>query len=361
MSSVATITPRADRAAEALAAAGADALLVSDLINLRYLTGFVGTNGLAVIAPEWRTFATDFRYVSQAAEQVDPAFERQELPRDLVSAVEGLVPPGQLRLGFESSLPFRIYERLRSALPDRIELVPVDGLIEAMRAVKEPHEAERMQAAAALADAALGEVLGNGLIGRTEQEVALELEFEMRRLGAERPSFEPVVAAGAHGALPHASPRAVTIERGQMVVIDWGAQLDGYCSDCTRTIAAGPVGAREQEIYALVLEAQLAGLDATRAGTACADVDAAGRDVIAAAGHGEHFGHGVGHGVGLDIHEEPRLTQTSESTLEAGNAVTIEPGVYLPGDFGVRIEDLVIVTTDGREILTSMSKELTVV
>jgi Xaa-Pro aminopeptidase len=361
MSTTADTAPRSDRAVQRLAEAGADALLVSNLTNLRYLTGFVGSNGLAVIGPEWRRFATDFRYVSQAAQQVDPTFERQELPRDLVAAVEGLVAPGELRLGFETSLPFRIYERLRDTLPDRIELVAVDGLVEAMRAVKEPHEAQRMQAACALADAAFGEVIGRGLIGRTEQEVALELEFEMRRLGAERPSFEPVIVAGAHGALPHATPRDVVIERGQMVVIDWGAQLDGYCSDCTRTVAAGEAGEREQEIYALVLEAQLAGLEATSAGMPCRDADAAARELIDSAGHGPHFGHGLGHGVGLEIHEEPRLSQSSEGLLEPGNAVTVEPGIYLPGDFGVRIEDLVVVTGEGRDILTSVPKELTVV
>ena len=357
MSATSTTSPRVDQALARLQAAGVDALLVSDLINLRYLTGFVGTNGLAVIGPEWRTFATDFRYVSQAAEQVDPSFERQELPRNLVSAVEALVPPGQLRLGFETSLPFGIHARLREALPGRIELVAVDGVVESMRAVKQPDEVERIRAATALADAAFRNVLERGLVGRTEHEVALDLEFEMRRLGAERPSFEPVVAAGPHGALPHAAPREIPIEAGQMVVVDWGAQLDGYCSDCTRTLAAGPPDDNEREIYGLVLQAQLAGLSAVRPGVTGRDADAAARDVIEAAGHGERFGHGLGHGVGLDIHEEPRLSQSSEAELEPGNVVTVEPGIYLSGLGGIRIEDLVVVTDDGAEVLTPFTKE----
>jgi Xaa-Pro aminopeptidase len=183
----------------------------------------------------------------------------------------------------------------------------------------------------------------------------------MRRLGAERASFDTIVAAGAHGALPHATPRDVEIGEGEIVVIDWGALVDGYCSDCTRTVATGEVGDEEREVYALVLEAQLAGLDAVRAGTACRDVDSIARERIGAAGHGEHFGHNLGHGVGLDIHEDPRLSQRSDAVLEPGNVVTVEPGIYLPGAFGVRIEDLVVVTAEGREILTSVSKELTVV
>jgi Xaa-Pro aminopeptidase len=237
----------------------------------------------------------------------------------------------------------------------------VEGLVEGMRAVKDAGEVKRMRAASALADAALEQLLAGGLAGRTEREVALELEVTMRRLGAERPSFEAIIAAGPQGALPHAAPRDVEIGKGELVVIDWGAQLDGYCSDCTRTVATGEVGEPAVEVYGLVLQAQLTGLRAVRAGAERSAVDAAAREVIEAAGYGDQFGHGLGHGVGLAIHEEPRLTKAAEGKLEAGNAVTIEPGVYLPGRFGVRIEDLVVVGDDGCEILTSLPKELTVV
>ena len=209
-----TRVDRAARMAALLPDAGIDALLITDLINLRYLTGFVGTNGLAVIGPDTRTFATDSRYTEQATMQVDGSFERHELPRDTVSAIDELLPSGELRLGFETSLPFRIHTRLLGVLPDRVELVPIDGLVEGLRAIKERAEIERMREASALADSALEQLLGQGLVGRTERDAALELELAMRKQGAERPSFEPIVAAGAHGALPHADPRDVEIERG---------------------------------------------------------------------------------------------------------------------------------------------------
>jgi Xaa-Pro aminopeptidase len=245
-------------------------------------------------------------------------------------------------------------------LPDRVSLVGVDGLVEQLRAVKEPDEVARIREAAKLADAALDRVLADGLAGRTERQVVLSLTNAMYDLGASRPSFEAIVAAGPHGALPHAMPRDVQIGRDELVVIDWGAELDGYCSDCTSTVATGDVGAEAREIYSLVLEAQLGGLRAVRPGAGGREVDRVARDIIEAAGHGEHFGHGLGHGVGLAIHEAPRLSQRSGAVLQAGNVVTVEPGVYLPGKFGVRIEDLVVVTEDGCETLTSLSKDLTV-
>jgi Xaa-Pro aminopeptidase len=203
--------------------------------------------------------------------------------------------------------------------------------------------------------------LREGLIGRTEREVALALEQDMCERGAERPSFETIVAAGPHGALPHATPRDVPIGEGDLVVIDWGAQWEGYCSDCTRTVAAGEPGAEARELYELVLQAQLTGLEAVKAGRGGRETDAAAREVVRDAGHGDEFGHGLGHGVGLDIHEGPRLSQRSEDQLQVGNVVTVEPGVYLPGRFGIRIEDLVVVTDDGCEILTSVPKRLLVV
>ena len=204
-------------------------------------------------------------------------------------------------------------------------------------------------------------LLESGLARRSEREFAVALDFAMRERGARRPSFDPIVASGPHGALPHATPRDVEIKPGELVVIDWGAELDGYCSDCTRTVAAGEPSAQAREIYELVLSAQLAGLQAVRAGAGGRAVDAAARTVIDAAGHGEHFGHGLGHGVGAEIHEGPRLSARSDDELESGNVVTVEPGVYLPGELGVRIEDLVVVTDAGCEILTSLDKRLLVV
>jgi Xaa-Pro aminopeptidase len=213
--------------------------------------------------------------------------------------------------------------------------------------------------AAALVDDICGWIVERGLGGRTEREVAVALEHEMRLRGAARPSFDSIVASGAHGALPHATPRDVPIEPGCLVTIDLGAVLDGYCSDCTRTFAVGEPGERAREVYAVVLAAQLAGLAAVAPGITGRDADAQARAVIDDAGFGEYFGHGLGHGVGLDIHEAPRLSRTSaETPLIAGNVVTVEPGVYLPSELGVRIEDLVVVRDGSPQVLSGFTKEL---
>lgn len=355
-------TDRADRLAALLDERELDALLVTDLVNVRYLTGYAGSNGLAIVGLDGlRCFVTDFRYVTQSAREVT-GFERRTGHNDLLDEVPVAIPDGDVRLGFEDQhVPVRTCERLRGLLPVSVELVPAGGLVEQLRVVKDAAEVARIRAATELADAALRRTLEDGLAGRTERAVALALEQEMRRLGAERASFETIVAHAAHGALPHATPREAEIAAGSLVTIDWGAQLDGYCSDCTRTYAAGEPGDHAREVYELVLAAQLAGLDAVRPGVSGRDADAAARAVIDAAGHADHFGHGLGHGVGLEIHEAPRLSSTSTSTLASGHVVTVEPGVYLPDDLGVRIEDLVVVTDDGHERLTSLPKDLTVV
>ena len=356
------MSDRAQRAIGLLPEAGIDALLVTDLVNVRYLTGYTGSNGLALIGESACTVVTDFRYVEQAAEEVAPEFERRRGERDLLETVEESLPTGPIRLGFEEAhVSVRGYRRLRELLPDRVELVGAVDLIERLRAVKDSAEVASMRRAAALADDALRWLLEQGLTGRAERALALELEQRIRSLGAEEVSFPAIVAGGPHGALPHARPRGVEISRGELVVIDWGARVDGYNSDCTRTIAAGEPGEEAGSVYAAVLEAQLAGVGAVRPGAGGRAVDEAARGRIDAAGYGSQFGHGLGHGVGLEVHEHPRLSQRSDDILAAGNAVTVEPGIYLPGRFGVRIEDLVVVTDDGCEILSSIGKELTVV
>jgi Xaa-Pro aminopeptidase len=365
-----------------------DLLLVAHPVNLRYLTGFTGTNGLALIDAHedpCQRFFTDFRYATQSAEQVPALFERRIVTVDLFEAAAAeLAPPAQDagdstdssaapvaaapagggRLGFEEgALTVKRHTRLLELLGEEWELVPCGGLVEGLREVKEPAELARIRAAAELADEALRGVLEGGLVGRTEREVAIDLELRMRRLGARGPSFPSIVAAGAHAALPHAEPRAETIPPDTLLIVEWGADHEGYCSDCTRTYATGeglPPEARE--VYALVFAAQLAGLAAVRAGPNGKEVDARAREVIEKAGHDEHFGHGLGHGVGMEVHESPRLSRTAgEQPLRAGNVVTVEPGVYIPGRFGVRIEDLVAVTDSGCEVLSGLSKELTVV
>ena len=255
----------------------------------------------------------------------------------------------------------RTHAKLAEKVADGVELIAAGGAVEGLREVKDRGELAAIREAQALATAALERTLERGLVGRTEREVALDLEREMREAGAEEPSFPSIVAAGPHGALPHAEPRDAQISSGTLVVIDWGARLDGYCSDCTRTIATGELDGEAAEAYELVRGAQAQALAAVRAGAEGRAVDAVARDVIEAAGHGEHFGHGLGHGVGLEVHEEPRLSKSAEGELRAGNVVSVEPGVYLPGRLGVRIEDLVAVTDDGAEVFTTFPKTLVTV
>jgi Xaa-Pro aminopeptidase len=352
---------RADRVADLLGERGLDLLLVTNLVNVRYLTGFTGSNGMAVVGRDVRRFVTDFRYVEQAAAQV-PDFDRERGPQDFITALGDGWPEGALRLGFEDDhVSVRRHGRLRGVVPDRIELVPAGGIVESLRAVKDAGEIEKIRAAAAVVDDVYGMLREQGLVGRTEREVALALESEMRRLGAEEPSFSSIVASAERGALPHAVPAGVAIPPGTLVTLDIGARLDGYCSDCTRTWATGELPDDLAEAYALVLRAQEASLDAVRPGPEGSEVDAVARRIIEQGGHGEHFGHGLGHGVGLEVHEAPRLARTGDAALVAGNVVTVEPGVYLPGRGGVRIEDLVVVTEDGREVLSGTTKDLVTV
>jgi Xaa-Pro aminopeptidase len=367
---------RAGRLAEELRKLGLALLLVAAPIDLRYLTGFTGSHGMALIAaaedrehgdgagalPD--TFFTDFRYETQAAEQVPATFAREIVLGSLIEAAAGALPDAGGRLGFdETTLTVEDHARLAALLGPAWELVGCAGLVEHLRTVKDAGEISRMRAAARLADEALTGVLEDGLAGRTERDVAIDLELRMRRLGAESPSFGSIVAAGAHGALPHAQPRAQEIPKDVLVTIDWGAVYEGYCSDCTRTYATGEaISLQAREVYDVVLSAQEQALAAVRAGLTGRELDAVARDVIDGAGHGEHFGHGLGHGVGLDIHEPPRLSRTGgEAVLQAGNVVTIEPGIYLPGRLGVRIEDMVLVAEAGHEVLSGLPKTLTVI
>ena len=348
---------RADRLLEAIGERGLDCLLVSQMVNVRYLTGFTGTSGACIVTPDERLFLTDFRYVEQATDQVS-GFEQLTLGRDMAG---DLAKRLKGRAGFEDGhVSVRQRAKLQEKAPDGVELEAAGDLVENLRQVKDAGELRRIQEATELATAALQRVLERGLAGRTERAVALDLEHEMRTSGAQDPSFPSIVAAGPHGALPHAEPREAEIPPGELVVIDWGARLDGYCSDCTRTVASGEISQEASEVYELVRTAHAAGLESVRAGVPCRDVDASARDLIEAAGHGERFGHGLGHGVGLEVHEEPRLSQRAEEheLLRAGNVVSVEPGVYLPGRLGVRIEDLVAVTDDGAEVFTRFPKEL---
>src|SRR5262245_37463856 len=349
---------RADRLVELIAERELDQLFVSDLTNVRYLSGFTGTNGACLVGREGRVFFTDFRYTERAEHEVGGEWERPEAERELVPQIAARMKG---RIGFEDAkLSVRQLSRLEAAVSQEVELAPAGDLVEQLRAVKEPEEIERIAAAAELADDVFRWAAESGLAGRSERDVARACEARIRELGAE-PSFPPIIAAGANGALPHAEPGEREIGPGELVVLDMGAELDGYCSDGTRTFATGEPGDEAREVYDLVLAAQLASLGAIRPGATGSEVDAVAREMISEAGHGDQFGHGLGHGVGLELHEAPRLATTSEDELSGGNVVTVEPGIYLPGRFGVRIEDLVVVEADGYRNLSGTPKELTLV
>jgi Xaa-Pro aminopeptidase len=365
------VSERVERLVAELRERELDVLLLATPVNVRYLTGFTGSNALVLVGegerrPQHR-FLTDFRYETQSAEQVSDLFAREIiLDGKLFDALAEILAreDGSGRLGFdEVSLSVAQHTRLRELLPAAWELVPAAGMVERLRAVKDADEIASIRAACQLADEALRNVLGRGLVGRTEREVAVDLELQMRRLGADAPSFPSIVASGVHGALPHAEPRDEAIAPDVLVTIDWGALHAGYCSDCTRTYATGEhISSRAREVYELVLFAQVQGLAALRAGPSGQELDGVARAIIDAAGEGERFGHGLGHGVGMEVHEGPRLSRTAaDDPLLDGNVVTVEPGVYLPGECGVRIEDLAVVQSDGHEVLTGLSKELTVV
>jgi Xaa-Pro aminopeptidase len=330
------------------------------MINLRWLTGFTGTSGLAIVGPGRRVFVTDFRYAERVEREIGGPLEVE-----VVRAEQQLLPAlaGRLegRVGYdEDHTSVRSFRRLEEELPEGAELVPTRGLVERLRRHKDAEELRAIAAAARLADEAYAASLAEGLVGRSEREVARAAEAKLRELGGE-PSFPPIVAAGENGALPHAEASEREIRPGELVVFDMGAELDGYCSDCTRTFATGEVDGEAREAYELVAEAQRTALAAVGPGVSGRDADSAARDVISAAGRGDEFGHGTGHGVGMEVHEAPRLSQRSEDTLEAGDVVTVEPGVYVAGRFGIRIEDLVAITEDGFRNLSGLPKELRVV
>ncbi len=348
---------RGERLAASLAERELDRMLVTDLVNVRYLTGFGGTNGACICGEGDCLFLTDFRYSERATAEVE-GWEVVTVESDWLAGIAGHL---RGRVGFEDDhISVRTLERLREKLAAGVEPVAAGGTVERLRQVKDADELASIAAAAELADDVWLWSLECGLAGRAEREVARAAEARIRELGAE-PSFPAIVAAGPNGALPHAEPGEREIGRGELVVFDMGAELDGYCSDGTRTFATGEPGEEARAVYEVVHEAQAAALGAVAAGVEGEAVDTVARKVIEAAGHGERFGHGLGHGVGLEVHEAPRVSQRSEDLLEAGEVVTIEPGVYLPGRLGVRIEDLVIVTEGGSRNLSGLSTELQLV
>ncbi len=358
------VAARTDRLRAALEAAGCDTLLVTHLTNIRYLTGFTGSAGQLLVQPGDLTFVTDGRYEEQATAQLEAAGVGAEVvigrtaasQRDLVQARTG----GAAAIGLEAEhVTWADQQRFAIEWFPAAELVATCGLVERLRAVKDDGEVARIEAACAIADAALATVSPLLEEGPTEAAFRLALDAEVRHQGADDISFETIVAAGPNGSRPHHTPSTRVIEPGDLVVIDFGALVEGYHSDMTRTLAVGGHDALDEtqrRMVSVVRESQAAGVAAVRGGVNTRDVDAACREVIAAAGWGDAFVHGTGHGVGLDIHEDPRVSWAADATLAPGHVVTVEPGVYLPGHGGVRIEDIVVVTESGCRPLTRAPK-----
>jgi Xaa-Pro aminopeptidase len=327
-------------------------LLVTDLVNVFYLTGVESSNAALLVDPGSRPrLFTDARYSEAAREATSVKVE--EVPRAIIGVLAGTL---EGRVGFEAdALPYAQYEVLAAG---KLDLVPRRGLVEALRAVKEDDELGRIRHSALAAERAFEALTAETWIGHSEQELVWRLRQLLHAHGADRLSFESLVLSGTNGSKPHGEAGPTIIEEGTLVTVDWGAQIDGYCSDCTRTLATGKLPPELRRAYDVCLEAQLAAVEGIRPGMTGAEADALARDVIEAAGFGAKFGHGLGHGVGLAVHEAPRLTRESQDVLKPGMVLTIEPGIYLPGLGGVRIEDLAVVTADGVELFTSFPKDL---
>jgi Xaa-Pro aminopeptidase len=327
-------------------------LLITNLTNIFYLTGFDASNAALYVEPGGAaTLYTDFRYAESARDVAGVELEvtKRVLLADVGGRLKGTVQ-------FEAdALPYAEWQRLSAG---KAKLAPTTGIVAAVRAVKEPEEVAKLQRACKIADRGLEALTAETWVGRSEREVAWRLRELLHAHGADDLSFDSIVASGPNGAMPHAHPTERIIERGTLVTVDWGARVDGYYSDCTRTFSTGRLPDRLREAYDVCLAAQKRACANIKAGMTGVEADELAREPIADAGFGANFGHGLGHGVGLEVHEPPRLSPESEDTLEVGHAVTIEPGIYLEGLGGVRIEDLAIVQEDGLELLTSFPKEL---
>lgn len=334
-----------------------DSLLVTNPYNLRFITGFTGTAGLALITPNDAWFITDFRYTEQAGEQVKE-FKVVQAQKGLIDEVARIATEAAVeRLAFEQDyMTFATYSQYQEKISATLE--PVSGLIEKLRMVKSAEELEVLKAAAKIADDAFEHICTYIKAGMTELQVSNELEFFMRSQGATSSSFDIIVASGLRSALPHGVASDKKIEQGDLITLDFGALYNGYVSDITRTVAVGEPSDKLKEIYHVVLESQVLALEKIKPGMTGIEADAIARDYIKSKGYGEAFGHSTGHGIGLEVHEGPGLSFRSETVLKPGMAVTVEPGIYLPGIGGVRIEDDILITETGNERLTHSSKEL---
>lgn len=340
-------------------AKGLEALLITNPFNRRYITGFTGTAGYVVITADRSWLFVDFRYTTQASQQA-AGFEVIEHGTSALGDIgDKLREFGVKQLGFEQhDVTYGAYLQYAEKIGEGIELVPADRMVERLRQIKDEEELQVMQQAVDIADAAFEHVLGMIRPGITEREIALELEFFMRKQGASGVSFDTIVASGVRSAMPHGVASGRKIGNNEFVTLDFGCVYNGYCSDMTRTVFVGTPSEKHKEIYRIVLEAQLAVLEGLRPGMTGQEGDALARDLIAKHGYGDRFGHGTGHSVGLEIHEGPRLSKTEKAVLESGMIETVEPGIYIPDFGGVRIEDMVVLTDSGCRIMTKSKKDL---
>jgi len=347
---------RVQRLRERIPQSGVEAVLITKPENVRYVSGFAGSTGALLISQTAARLVSDFRYELQAMQQA-PAFEFFRVQRMEECLPQAIADLGVRSLGFEPAhVTVSTHAELQGHLGD-LRFAPLPQLVEDMRLVKDDAELALIRRAGEIADAAMARVIERIAAGKTERQLALDAEIFIRQAGAEKVAFDIIVASGPRSAMPHALPSDRVLAKGDLVVIDLGARLDGYHSDLTRTVAVGPASPKAKRIYSLCHAAQSAGLQAVKAEAICPEVDAQARKVIGEAGYGQHFGHGLGHGVGLEIHEAPRLAPTAKpDALAEGMVVTVEPGIYVPESGGVRIEDLVVVQKDGAACLTSAPK-----
>lgn len=349
---------RLQRLRQLLVEHGLEALLITNAYNRRYMTGFTGSAGYVIVTADQAILLTDFRYTEQAASQATQYDVLLHEAKPMASVKSALERFGIRSVGFEQGdLTYSMYLSCRSQLAP-IDLVPTDQLVEKLRMVKDDDELRIMREAAQLADAAFQHILTRIKPGVSERQLSAELEYYMRMNGADSSSFDTIVASGVRSALPHGVASDKLLQRGDFITFDFGAYYKGYCSDLTRTVVLGSPSERHQEIYDIVLEAQETALAGIRPGMTGSAADALARDVIKRHGYGDYFGHGTGHGLGMEIHESPRLSLLSETILEPGMVVTVEPGIYIPGFGGVRIEDDVVITPDGKQVLTGSPKQL---
>jgi Xaa-Pro aminopeptidase len=335
-----------------------DGLLIEAPENRYYLTGFTGSAGRVLFTPENNYFITDFRYTEQAGKQIT-GYSILEINQKFEEELADLVKEeGIKNLGFEAGVvTFEQYEKYQDSLKG-VELVPTNKLVKELRLIKDSQEIAKIKKAVAITDRAFEYILGQIKPGITEKELALELEFYLKKQGGEKNAFDFIVASGKRSSLPHGVASDKKLEAGDFITFDFGTFYQGYCSDLTRTVVLGKPDNKQKEVYDIVLTAQLAVIEQIKPEMSCQEVDGIAREIIKKAGYGDNFGHGLGHGIGLEVHEGPRVSYTSEDVLEPGMVVTDEPGIYIPDWGGVRIEDDLLITETGCEVLNSAPKEL---